>query len=71
VKVGGERDFEGTFAKLAELHATGPIISAVLTYGRKTCAQQGHAGGRRERGVGGAGTRKRVGDLERRGNELV
>jgi hypothetical protein len=42
-----------------------------LTYGRKTCAQQRHAGGRRERGLGGAGTRERVGDLERRANELV
>jgi len=43
--------------RLVELCQSGVDGGCRLTHGQKTCAQQGHAGGWRERGIGGAGTR--------------
>ena len=57
--------------RLVELCQRGTDGACRVTHGRKACAQLDHAGGRRERGLGGARTRERVGDLERRANELV
>ena len=56
---------------LVELRQRRTDSGCRLTHGHETRAQLGHAGGRRKCGLGGAGARECVGDLERRGNELV
>ena len=57
--------------RLVELCQGGADGVCCLTHGRKTCAQQNHARGRRERCLGGASTCQLVGNLERRANEFV
>ncbi len=67
----GKLDLLPLVQRLIELHQRGADGDCGLTDGRKTCAQQRHAGGRRERRLGGARTRERLRDLELRANELV
>ena len=54
----GKLDLLPLVQRLVELRQRGADGGCGLTHG--TCAQQGHAGGRRKRGLGGAAPRERV-----------